>query len=60
MSIPFLLNEKPTVLPVGSPESGREARERFFRAPQLVRCSTAIVSGTPTRNRNSSDAMLPP
>jgi len=32
MSIPFLLDENPTVLPVGSAGDGREVRERFLVA----------------------------
>ena len=33
MSIPFLLDKKPTFVPAARPESGREARERFLREP---------------------------
>src|SRR5262245_6075545 len=49
----FCLMKNPLLYRSARPESGRELRERFPMAPQLVQCSTAIVSGTSTRSRNS-------
>ena len=49
MSIPFLVDEKPNVLPAARPDSGREARERFLRAalgrPQSERRHRHALAG---------------
>ena len=50
MSIPFLLDENPTVLPVGSDGDGREVRERFLvaslaRIQGERRCRLVLASG---------------
>ena len=42
MSIPFLVDEKPLLYRPARPESGREGRERFLRAPFALNSSERL------------------